>query len=206
MSNRRREESLQKFNEAASTYDSKSSRWTEQTHPYILAELKLETISAILDIGCGTGTLLSKVDGDIRKAGLDLSPEMLKKARDKLGAEVDLRVGDSEKLPWPKDSFDAVTINLSFHHYEHPETVLTEVHRVLKNNGRVIVGDMCPPFPLIRFVNLLMRFGHGGDIHLYSQMEMRKLLNQTGFQEICWKRTTRSAFIVSARVTKITAI
>ena len=202
MSSRRKQKSLQKFNEAAPTYDSKFTKWTTRTHPYILAELRREVVSAILDVGCGTGTLLSELNGVARRAGLDLSPEMVKTARKKLGAEVDLRVGDSETLPWPNDSFDAVTITLSFHHYEHPETVLTEVRRVLRNGGRVVIGDMCPPFPLIGLVNLLMRFRHGGDVRLYSEKEMRKMLVEAGFSDVSWTRTTRSSFIVSARIVK----
>jgi len=156
------------------------------THSFILAELRREPISSILDVGCGTGTILSALNGDVRKAGLDLSPEMVNKAREKLGADVDLRVSDSERLPWPSDSFDVVTINLSFHHYEHPETVLREVRRVLRNGGRMIIGDICLPFHLNKLANLLMLFNHEGGVHIYSEKEMRTLLNEAGFKDISW--------------------
>ena len=204
MSSQRKQESLRKFNEAASTYDSKSSDWTRRTHPFILAELKLEPVTSVLDVGCGTGTLLSSFDSGVRTAGLDFSPEMMSKAREKLGADADLRVGDSERLPWSNEAFDAVTINLSFHHYEHPVTVLREVRRVLKNRGRVIIGDMCPTSLLNRLVNFFTRFGHGGDVHLYSESEMRRLLEEAEFRDISWKRTTRFTMIVSARAIKET--
>jgi ubiquinone/menaquinone biosynthesis C-methylase UbiE len=127
---------------------------------------------------------------------------MVSKAREKLGAGVDLRVGDAESLPWPSDSFDVVTINLSFHHYEHPAIVLEEVRRVLANEGRVIIGDVCLPFHLNRLANLLMRFRHEGGVHFYSEKEMRSLLNKAGFNGMSWNRTTRRAFVVNARVSK----
>ena len=201
-SSSRKQKSLQTFNEAASNYDLKFSNWTKQTHPFVLTELRRGPVSSILDVGCGTGSLLASLDGNLRKAGLDFSPEMLNQARKKVGTDVDLRVGDSEKLPWPDDSFDAITINLSFHHYEHPEAVLSEVRRVLRNKGRVIIGDMCPPRPFNRLINFFSRFRHGGDVHLYSEGEMRKLLYETGFRDISWKRTTRLGFIVSAHISK----
>jgi len=157
---RSKQESLETFNKAATDYDSSHQKWTKPTHSFILAELIREPASSILDVGCGTGTMLSALNGNVRKAGLDLAPEMVNKAREKLGAIVDLRVGDAERLPWPNQSFDAVTINLSFHHYEHPEIVLGEVLRVLTNEGRVIIGDVCLPLHLNTLANLLMRFRH----------------------------------------------
>jgi ubiquinone/menaquinone biosynthesis C-methylase UbiE len=199
----RKKASLDRFNKAASTYDSKFTKWTKRTHPFIIDELRREPVAAVLDVGCGTGTLLSTMDGSIRKAGLDISPEMLNRAREKLGLDVDLRVGDSEQLPWTDNSFDAVTISLSFHHYENTQTVLREIRRVLTGRGRVIIGDMCPRFPLHGLINLFMRLSRGGDVHLYSEKEMRALLSETGFQDISWKRTSRDSFIVSARAGKV---
>lgn len=199
---RSKQESLEAFNKVAPDYDSSYQNWTKATHPFILVELRRAPISSILDVGCGTGTMLSALKGNVRKAGLDLSPEMVNEARGKLGADADLRVGDSERLPWPSDSFDVVTINLSFHHYEHPETVLGEARRVLRNGGRVIIGDVCLPFHLNKLVNLLMRFGREGDVHFYSEKEMRTLLNEAGFSDISWNHTTNRTFVVNACVSK----
>ena len=197
---RSKQESLETFNKAATSYDSSYQNWTKPTHSFILAELRREPASSILDVGCGTGTMLSALNGDVRKAGLDLAPEMVNKAREKLGTDADLRVGDAERLPWSNDSFDVVTINLSFHHYENPEMVLAEARRVLRNEGRVIIGDVCLPFHLNRLANLLMRFRHEGGVHFYSEKEMRTLLNKAGFDNISWNRTTRRTFVVNARV------
>lgn len=199
---RSKQESLETFDKAASDYDSSYEKWTKITHAFILAELRREPISSILDVGCGTGTMLSALNGDIRKSGLDLSPEMVNKAREKLGVNVDLRVGDAERLPWPSDSFDFVTINLSFHHYERPKTVLREVRRVLRNGGKVIIGDICVPFHLSKLANLLMRFSHEGGVHFYSEKEMRTLLNEARFNDISWRHTTKRTYVTSASVSK----
>lgn len=66
---------------------------------------------SILDIGCGTGEVLSRLLGKnprMKAFGLDLSTEMLKLAKAKLGERVELKQGDSEKLPWGRENFDMV--------------------------------------------------------------------------------------------------
>jgi ubiquinone/menaquinone biosynthesis C-methylase UbiE len=127
---------------------------------------------------------------------------MLTKARQKLGDGIDLRVGDSEVLPWSDDSFGVVTCNLSFHHYEHPEIVLKEMHRVLRSGGRVVICDICQPFFRRLFLNLFMRFNHEGDAHIYSGKEIMVLLRRADFRDIVWKRAGTKSFLVSARASK----
>lgn len=171
---RSKDELLKTFNNVAVDYDMKYEGWSKDTHPFILDELKSEPFTSILDVGCGTGTMLSMVTKRARKAGLDISPQMLTKARQKLGDGIDLRVGDSEVLPWSDDSFDVVTCNLSFHHYEHPEIVLKEMHHVLRSGGRVVICDIHQPFFQRLFLNLFMRFNHEGDAHIYSGKKSRR--------------------------------
>jgi ubiquinone/menaquinone biosynthesis C-methylase UbiE len=197
---RRKQESLETFNKVACEYDSRYENYSKSMHPFILEELRRAPFASILDVGCGTGTILSMVGDGVRKAGLDISPPMVSKARQKLGADADLRVRDSEFLPWPDDSFDVVICNLSFHHYEHPQTVLKEMRRVLKNAGRVIIGDIYQPFPWHTLANLPVRFSHEGDVHIYSEKEITLLLKRTDLQDIFWKRTSKRSFVATARV------
>lgn len=64
--------------------------------------------------------------------GLDLSPEMIRRAKEKQIPHADFCVGDAEFLPYPDQSFDVVLCMQSFHHYPNPEGVLEEVYRVLR--------------------------------------------------------------------------
>lgn len=96
----------------------------------------------VLDAGCGSGPLAAAlIEGGADVVGFDLSPEMLEIARQRLGAEVDLRVADlGEPLPYPDDSFDDVIGSLVLHYLEDWTAPLAELHRVLKPGGRLILS------------------------------------------------------------------
>ena len=86
-----------------------------------------------------------------------ISPGMVEKSRELLGERADLRVGDSEHLPWNDESFDIVTCIASFHHYPNPEPVLREMKRVLKHGGSLIIADPWAPNPWRSLANFIAR-------------------------------------------------
>ncbi|MCC7362976.1 MAG: class I SAM-dependent methyltransferase [Dehalococcoidia bacterium] len=99
----------------------------------------------VLDIGCGSGRLLARVAERFpaaRLTGIDLSPFMLERAVQRVpGAR--LVHGDSQALPWPDATFDAI---LAMHHLGHmphdaAERVAAEAARVLRPGGRLVVAD-----------------------------------------------------------------
>ena len=49
--------------------------------------------------------------------------------------------GDSQRIPFPDNSFDAVTCSHSFHHYPRQDLVAAEMHRVLRPGGRLYIVD-----------------------------------------------------------------
>jgi ubiquinone/menaquinone biosynthesis C-methylase UbiE len=123
---------------------------------------------------------------------------MLEIARKKLGEKTDLRLGDSEYLPFDDESFDVVICTDSFHHYPHPKNALTEFRRVLHPKGRIIIADPYAPTPIRQIFNLIMPHTHEGDVKMYSEYNIRKLLENTGFNTIEWEKVGRTAFIVTA--------
>ena len=52
----------------------------------------------------------------------------------KIGEEVQLKLGDSEAMPWEDESFDVIFCNASFHHYPNPKTALSEMKRLVLNH------------------------------------------------------------------------
>ena len=98
----------------------------------------------VLDVGCGTGTLLNHYrEAGCRTFGIDLSQAMLRVAREKLN---DLTLGDASRMPFPDGSFDLVTAMLTFH--EMPallrSPVMSDAKRVLKRGGRLLIIDYHP--------------------------------------------------------------
>ena len=108
----------------------------------------------ILDIGCGTGTNLSLYhEAGCKVYGIDSSPAMIKVARKKLGNRADLRLGDASQMPYPDGLFDLITAMFILH--EMPSQiradVMSEIFRVMKDDGRVLLIDFHPG--PIRFPN-----------------------------------------------------
>jgi ArsR family transcriptional regulator len=109
----------------------------------------LPKVSTLLEVGCGTGSLLPFL---ARKAaltiGVDQSLEMIEEARKRVLqdglAGVDLRVGDMSHLPLSGREADLVVFNMVLHHAPHPAAVLAEAARVLKAGGWLAVADLLP--------------------------------------------------------------
>lgn len=105
---------------------------------------------AVLDIGCGTGSQAIAVKRRVGSVGsvigLDASDEMLAGARAKArkqGVDITFTHGVAERLPFADAHFDLVLSIVMLHHLPHKSRMecLTEVRRVLKPDGRVLVVD-----------------------------------------------------------------
>lgn len=100
----------------------------------------------VLDAGCGSGPLAEalRAKGAV-VSGFDLSSAMVELARERLGEDTDLRVADlGAPLPYPDHRFDLVVASLSLHYVEDWISALTELRRVLKSSGRLIVSIIHP--------------------------------------------------------------
>jgi len=118
----------------------------------VVAILKKNKPQAILDIATGTGDLAINMaeTGAKRIVGLDISPGMLevgkKKVKErKLDETIEMIVGDSENLPFDKNTFDAVTVAFGVRNFETLEKGLAEIHRVLKASGTFVVLETAVP-------------------------------------------------------------
>lgn len=106
----------------------------------------------VLEIGCGTGSLLLLVKQAQPAAdvvGLDPDPNALAIARRKArraGVEISLDQGFADALPYPDASFDRVLSSFMFHHLSRDvkENTLREVRRVLKPGGSFHMVDFAP--------------------------------------------------------------
>jgi ubiquinone/menaquinone biosynthesis C-methylase UbiE len=112
---------------------------------------------AVLDVGTGPGVLLAELAKhrpDVHVTGVDLSADMAAAATRNLaryGDRATARVADVADLPFADGSFDLVVTSLSVHHWEHPETAVPELARVLRPGGRLYVYD----FPSAPFDTLV---------------------------------------------------
>ena len=101
----------------------------------------------VLDLGCGTGRHTQWLaDGGATVTAVDFSKEMLAKARCKLAINtVRFLVHDiHERFPLKQGEFDLVISGLVLEHLRDLNELFVEIHRVLKQSGRVVVSAMHP--------------------------------------------------------------
>ncbi len=169
----------------------------------VMQRIKEQPFKSILDLGCGTGAVLSLVLTEfagIKACGIDLSEKMIEKAAETLDRDVQLVVGDSDDLPWVDNSFDLVVCNSSFHHFPEPLKVLSDIKRVLKPGGRIIIADPWWSKPKRFCINLFLKspVNYLGDVRIYSEKETRQMLRDCGFASISWELLDKKYFIATA--------
>jgi ubiquinone/menaquinone biosynthesis C-methylase UbiE len=98
----------------------------------------------VLDVGCGTGQLATALaDQGAKVWGVDASPEMLERARERPGRGVGLKLGRAEALPFRDGWFERTVMRLVVHHVDRPRA-LPELARVLAAGGKAVVATFAP--------------------------------------------------------------
>lgn len=122
----------------------------------------------ILDIATGTADLTVEISKQLNPKqiiGMDLSQEMLEVGRKKIAKKgldtlIRLDQGDSENLQYADNSFDVATAAFGVRNFENLKAGLTEINRVLKKNGQIVVLEFSRPtiFPFKQLFNLYFKY------------------------------------------------
>jgi arsenite methyltransferase len=158
--------------------------------PVTLASLKPG--QTVLDLGSGGGIdcflAAKKVGPQGRVIGVDMTPEMLDRARtnrSKLGAEnVEFRLGEIEHLPVADNSVDVVISNCVINLSTDKPQVLHEILRVLKPGGRMAVSDIVTRGELPQKVKESLSAWAGCIAGAMDADDMTALMKKTGFTNI----------------------
>jgi SAM-dependent methyltransferase len=168
------------------TYDNVASK-----SPKTNVVLNEKTQEKILDIGCGNGWVLYEYkQKGWRVAGVEPS-----KVAAKIGNEQGLNIfnGTLLEAKYPDNEFDFVHSNHSFEHIYNPNEVLNEINRILKPNGKLLIG-----IPNVKGINSILAKDYwyylGAPVHTfnYSPKNITQLLEKHNFrvQEIKHVSTT----------------
>jgi ubiquinone/menaquinone biosynthesis C-methylase UbiE/DNA-binding transcriptional ArsR family regulator len=135
-------------------FSSSAGQWDRLREELFGGRFHLEALAALADtewtvgdLGCGTGQVSAAIAPFVASIiAVDGSAAMLQAARRRLQrfGNVDLRRGEIEALPIDDGRLDLATLMLVLHHVPEPARALAEVARVLKPEGRLIIGDMLP--------------------------------------------------------------
>lgn len=145
--------------------------------------------AAVLEIGCGTGSLTALLADAAPAASitaLDTDTDVLARARGKATApQIHWQEGNATQLPMADASFDRVVASLVLHHLTTSEKLaaLAEARRVLRDGGRLHVADWgAPRDPLMKAAFLALRTLDGFErTRAHARGELPALIAQTGF-------------------------
>jgi SAM-dependent methyltransferase len=160
----------------------------------LLEQARIEPEHTILDIGCGTGTLLLLLGRKRRPAtmvGLDADGKVLRIAAAKARrhvAEIGLVQALSLEIPFADKVFDRVLSSLTLHHLTRPEKLrtLAEIFRILRSGGELHVADWGRPHNLLmRLLSVSVRLGDGRH-RTADNLDGRlpDLFSQAGFEAV----------------------
>ena len=143
---RRKEQTRRFFDNVSEPADLDHRSLNGQYYRRVALSLLPQRSDAILDMGTGSGLLLSALVQRARKViAVDASHTMLELARHTLGGQrerCDFRLGDLEQLPVADAEVDAVVLCMVLHHLSRPAAALAEAHRVLKPGGWITIVDL----------------------------------------------------------------
>jgi SAM-dependent methyltransferase len=109
------------------------------TYPWLYeaAEFRNHRGERVLEIGCGTGCdLLQFAKHGAIATGVDITPEHLELARQRVGDLATVMEADARNLPFPDACFDYVYSYGVLHHSDEPRKIVEEIFRVLRPGGR----------------------------------------------------------------------
>jgi SAM-dependent methyltransferase len=146
------------YNELAEDYDCLVNQHYREMLLKLLRE-EFEGVSVILDVGCSTEVLTSKLRG--LKIGLGLSPKLLARIAKSRGIEV--VIGDAESMPFITNAFEAVICIDVLEHLNEPQKALKEMARVLKPHDKALITTPNPFWaPIIKMADALkLKFPEG---------------------------------------------
>jgi ubiquinone/menaquinone biosynthesis C-methylase UbiE len=175
------------YDHMAGTYDWLWQSYIARTLALLKRAAQIAPYEIVLDVACGTGAFERMLLAEFatqRLVGVDISPRMLQIAERKccrFPALLFLRARASA-LPCQSQSFEVIVSANAFHYFDQPLTVLEQMRRALKVNGRLIILDWCKDFPLCALCDVVLSAIDPAHQHCYTQREFHQLLSAAGFE------------------------
>ncbi len=162
----------------------------------VARRLNLQPEDDVLDVACGSGAFLKKHASHVRRiAGLDHSEIQIRLARRwnryrVAAGPAEFVAGDATALPWPDDSFSAVTCNC-VSCFAEPQRSLQEMHRVLRPAGCAVVVMQGTDKDSEHHPRETDMFG----MPIWTEDEVRQMMADAGFSRLSASRDRDMWFV-----------
>ncbi len=216
----KRHKVAQVFSSVAGNYDIMNDLMSMGLHrlwkAFAIARSGVREGSRVLDVAGGTADLSLAFARKVGKQGqvwlTDINHAMLSRGRDRLidhGLACPVAQCDAEKLPFPSDWFDCVTVAFGLRNMTHKDAALAEMHRVLRPGGRLLVLEFSkvwkPLSPAYDFYSFKIlpwmgqRVANDADSYRYlaesirmhpSQEELKAMMQGAGFNRVDYHNMT----------------
>lgn len=144
-----------------------------------------------LDVGTGVGqmALLLAEEGAREVVGIDISPAMLEAAelqrlhvRPQVARRVSFRLAPAHALPFRDERFDVIICRLVLHHSRKPQVILTELMRLLKHNGVLLIADLLSADDPVKRAtqNAIEEKRNPSHVGVFGAEQLRKLVAGVG--------------------------
>jgi len=200
--NRKREESLRVFNQAATTYDRIGPRIFSHFGRRLVGHAEIKAGAYVLDVAAGRGALLfpaaAKVGANGHVTGIDFSPDMVRETAKEIESRKlnhsEIHQMDAEQMTFSDESFDHVLCGFAVWMFAEPARVLQEFYRVLRRGGRVALSTWAVDNPFQLWCNEVLRpyapapasiaAASKNDPKFDTPSQLDTALHQAGFQNI----------------------
>lgn len=142
----------------------------------------------VLDVGCASGFLTSRIAAFFpysESFGVDSYKEAVKFGQ-KAYPHIKFNHADAHKLPFKNAGFDLITCIETLEHLENPKKAISEMYRVLKNNGYVLIGQDTDNL-LFKIIWMIWtkrsgKVWHNSHLHPYNPGKLEELIKECGFK------------------------
>ena len=200
--NRKREESLRVFSQAATIYDRVGPGIFSYFGQRLVDVAEIAAGANVLDVAAGRGALLfsaaAKVGTNSHVTAIDFSPDMVRETAKDIESQklhhAEIRHMDAEQMTFADESFDRIVCGFALWMFAEPARVLQEFYRVLRRGGRVALSTWAADTPSQTWCHEVLRpfvpapapnlLAPKDDLKFDTPLQLETALRQAGFADI----------------------
>lgn len=180
---------IDQFTRQAVPFSQVPGHTNEESLQLLIKMSGLSNQDTVLDVACGPGIVACAFAPLVSHVtGIDITPAMLTQAN-LLASQRGLtnlswQQGQGESLPFSDHSFSIVLSRYAFHHCLKPDAVLSEMVRVCRPGGKILIADVALPSDKVDAYDRLEKLRDPSHTHALSLEELKNLVGNMNFQNV----------------------